>query len=485
MRRSDLGAGALAVVGVLLTSYAATRPDRPLPEPPLPPASQAAVRNVQLICPPVQAQREAAKPRLSVAAAELPQPPAAEGSGVARVQPLRPPPATPLADLTRAGVVRRVQLGRSAGPAVTVLGRGALATGLAATQHATSTAGPARGMATGGCLQPAVRWYFVGAGSTAGHVDRLLLANPDPGVATVDLSFFGAGGEVRAVGAEGLSVAPYSVRVIRVRELVPPQPELGIAVRARQGRVVAAVRDRWTRGLRPAGVEWLPPTAAPSRDVVVAGGLAGDGRRALLVANPSPFEALVDVELLGRDGRFRPVELPRLRVPPGALVLRDLATVADGGVASVHLRSDQPVTAAVRLRGPGHGVDVALAAASAALTGPAVLALPTGSRPVLSLANPTRASGRARVTAYAPDGSRIAGALVAVDGGTTRQWPVPAAGNGQRSAGYVVVSPSTGSALVAGAVIEGRPAGFLSALPLHSMPLSVQRPAVQWSLTGR
>ena len=480
-----MGAGALAVVGVLLASYAAVRPDHPLPEPPVLQATQAAVRNVMLLCPPVQVRGAAPRAWLTVAAAALPKSPATNGPGVARVLPLRPPLATPLRALTRSGVARRVDLGRSDGPTVAVLGRGALATGLAATQHATAKVGAARGMATGACLPPAVRWHFLGAGSGAGHVDRLLLANADPGVAVVDLRFFGARGEVRAVGAEGLAVAPHSVRVIRVRELVPPQPELGIAVRARQGRVVAAVRDRWTSGLRPAGVEWLAPTGAPSRDVVIAGGLAGKGRRTLLVANPSPYEALVDVELLGRDGRFRPVGLPRLRVPPGALVRRELATVADGDVASVHLHSDQPVTAGVRLRGPEPGVDVAVAAAGAPLTGPAVLALPTGSRSLLSLANPTRAGARARVTAYAEDGSRLADAVLTVAGGTTRQWPVPVAGKGQRSAGYLVVAPSSRGELVAGAVIAGRPEGFLSALPLHSMPLSVLRPPVRSSLTGR
>ena len=487
MRRSDVGAGALALLGVLGAAYADSHADSPLPEPPQLRAKPTSVRSAQLTCPPAL-PGDSPPARLSVGDAVLPSPDATHPPGRARVLPLRPPAAAdPIATLTKPGHARRMVIrGPQGRPSATVVGRGALAAGLAATQQLTAGSGPARGMATSACLPAAARWHFVGAGKLAGHINQLVLTNPQPGVATVNLRFFGTHGPLTAAGVDGLAVAPYSVRVLDVRDLVRAQRDLSITVRATQGRVVAAVHDRWVHDLQPAGVEWLSPTSPPDRDVVVAGGLAGKGRRTLIVANPSPLEALVDVELLGLDGPFHPVGLGTLRVPPGTVLRREISTAAEGDAVSVRIRSDQPVTAALRVRRGGSGPDLAVVPASERLRGPAVLSLPAVTRPVLAIANPARSDAGGTVRAYDANGAKVASVRLNLTGGTTRQWPVPDPQRGGRPAAYVVLTPEPGADLVASAVFAGRgpSKGFLAALPLRSGLVSVRRPPVRSTLTA-
>ena len=487
MRRSDVGAGALALLGVLGAAYADSHADGPLPQAPQLRAKQTSVRSAQLTCPPAL-PADSPPARLSVSDAVLPSPDAMHRPGQARVLPLRPPAAAePIATLTKSGHARRMVIrGPGGRPSATVVGRGTLAAGLAATQRLTAGSGPARGMATSACLPAAARWHFVGAGKLAVHINHLVLTNPQPGVATVDLRFFGTHGALRAAGIDGLAVAPYSVRVLDVRDLVRGQRDLSIAVRATQGRVVAAVHDRWVNDLQPAGVEWLSPAAPPGRDVVVAGGLAGKGRRTLMVANPSPLEALVDVELLGPDGPFHPVGLGTLRVPPGAVLRQEISTAAEGDAVSVHIRSDQPVTAALRVRRGGGGTDLAVVPASDGLRGPAVLSLPAVTRPVLTVANPARSDSGGTVRAYDANGAKVASVRLNLRGGTTRRWPIPGPKQGERPAAYVVLTPEPGADLVASVVFAGRGPrkGFLAALPLRSGSVSVSRPPVRSTLTA-
>ena len=319
-----------------------------------------------------------------------------------------------------------------------------------------------------GCDQPRARWWFTGAGAGLDHTSSLRLANLDPGPAVVDLRVLGPDGAVDEAGSRGIVVAPDSVKRIELADVAPQTDDLSLEVSAQRGRVVAAVGDaRRPRAGAAAGSEWLPATDREARTLLLAGLPPRAERRTLLVANPSDLEAVVDVEVSGRSGRFTPSGLRPVTVAPGALGTVDLPrTVPRDEPVALRLRSRQPVLAAVRSEGKG---DEAVAGPVRTLTGPASAPLVTGSRATVQL-TAGDAEARVRVRSYGTQGRRLDGTTFSVPATATRGWS-PEAG-----AAYVVVSPRRGDT-VSGAVTYA--GDGLAAVSLTPLPLREQRPPVR------
>lgn len=388
--------------------------------------------------------------------------PAAEPSERARVQ----VGSAPVPGLGSAGTVT---LGGAGGPGHALsMARGAVAGRPARGVQVVDATGDlaaglfaARGVTRGatlGCSAPRAEWWFVGAGATVDHTSVLTLTNAEVGPAVVDVRVFGPDGEVDAVGTRGLTLAPGETRSLPLTDVAPRADDLAVGVRASRGRVVAAISDR--RGFAATSSSWLPSGHRPSRVVRLAG-LPGEVRRGtLLVGNPSPLEAQVEVTVNGGAGAFTPAGLEQLRVPPGAVAALDLRSVLRGPeTIGLLLRSRVPVLAAARVGGS----TVRHAGAVLPVVGSAAVVLPGRG----SVAQLTAGGLPAEAALVALDtrGEELASHRLALPAGATDTWTVP------RRATYLMLTREHGT-------LWGAVAGPAGTLPLASLPVRVRSPEV-------
>jgi hypothetical protein len=483
--RSGWVAACAGLAGLVIVT-AASSWGTPPPLPTRDGMEPAPVRDTVLACPPVSADKSVGT-YLNLLAQALP-PGTSQSAGTPRASArlLSAGPGQVVLELSARGVLAsgrldRAGLGKTGIPSVVAHASGPLAPGLQAWQLASASSGDDTGLAVGQCLSPGNQWWFVGTGTKFGHIGRLMLTNADSGTCSLNLSLFGATGKLSAVGLDGISLAPYSTKVINLAQLAPRQANLAVSVTTTQGRVYASVMDRWTTGLTPSGVDW-PAATLPSTNLVVPGILEGNGRNRLVVANPGGSQALVSVELLGANGRFVPKGLARLQLHPGQVVSRDLTDLAGRDAVSVHLSSDQPVLGAVEtsLRGTSH--DSSVLGGVAPLEGAASVPLPVSGELHLLLASAVGQRASATVVVMTRQGAPIVHGKVSLDGGTTAQWELPHLTKAQRErAAYLVVHP-TGS-VVAAAVYQGA-RGALAAVPVESPTFTVEQPTAHLVLTG-
>jgi hypothetical protein len=326
-----------------------------------------------------------------------------------------------------------------------------------------------RSLAVTSCAAPRSQWWFTGAGAGLDHASTLVLANLDPGPASVDLQVLGPDGEVATAGTTGIPLAARSVRRVPLADIAPQTDELALRVSTSRGRVVADVTDAYRPGRTgPQGAEWLAGTDLPTRTVRLAGVPARRDSSTLLVANPSDLEAVVDVRVSGRAGSFAPAGLEPVSVAPGSVTAVDLGDLLPPGEAvGLRLTSRVPVVAALRSTVGG---DHSYATVVRPLAGPAAAPVPGGTRATVQLTAGAVAA-RVAVEAYDDRGGRVDRATVAIPAGATGTW-TPRDG-----ARYLVVTPPAGPGRVSGAVTYT--GSGAAAMPLTALPFRVQRPAVR------
>lgn len=255
------------------------------------------------------------------------------------------------------------------GPLV-LRGSGRSAPGLTATQVTRSTNATMRGLASTTCVESGTDFWFVGSGAVVGQRGRVYLTNPEPAPAVVDVELFGADGPISAPDAKGITVAPGEQEVRLLDALAAGVTRFAVHVRARQGRVSAAVRDLQVDGLTPLGADWVPAAAPPALRQQVPGVPGGEGQRLLRLVAPGDSDAIVRVRLLSDSGAFAPAGLDVIEVPAGSVSEVDIGPFTGGEAVTVDLESDAPVTAGVLTRlAPAQGQlgDIAYAAAGRAL----------------------------------------------------------------------------------------------------------------------
>ena len=203
------------------------------------------------------------------------------------------------------------------------------------------------GLVVGSCPPTVDDSWYVGAGSGGKHLSTLVLTNLSSSPAVADVSFWGPQGKIDAVDAGGIVVEPFTVRRVDLRDLAAGEADLAVRVERRRGSLAVAALDSSTAVFR--GTDALDPTAAPSREQVVAGMPAGSGTRTLMLVNPSTSTARVGVEVIGAEGKVRPQGpgLGQGRRRPVHEVTVPKSAGSDG--AALRLRSDQPVAASVRV----------------------------------------------------------------------------------------------------------------------------------------
>jgi len=328
---------------------------------------------------------------------------------------------------------------------------------LGATQVTLARSGDLRGLSAVSCGVASTDAWLLGGGTQVGRRARLLLANPAPAPAVVDVSALGPDGAVDAPSGEGVVVPAGGQVAVLVDALAPGLAALAVHVVARSGRVTATLHDEVVRGLAPGGTDGVTASAGPSTRQVVPGlsvnaGNGSDdataaGAAAVRVAVPGTTDAVVRVRLLGPDG---PVDLPRaVRTVVAGTVVDLPVTGVPTGLYTAVVEADVPVVAAglvgrtVRppttggadgvpdvLPGDGRVADLAWSASAAGARGLTAVAAPAvdGVKVVLSLG----AVEPARVTVVPLSADGVPGTPKTLDlaGGTTGSFTLPPGSSG-------------------------------------------------------
>ncbi|WP_309714150.1 DUF5719 family protein [Pseudolysinimonas sp.] len=300
-----------------------------------------------------------------------------------------------------------------------------------------------RGLAATSCAEPSGSIWLVGGATTVGRSTLLLLANPTDVPSRVTLEIFGEEGQIAAPGMSGIDVPANGQRVLSLAGFAPGVASPVVHVTARGGRVVATLQQSIVRGLDSVGVETVGGGADPGESLVVPGvrifDTVGTNRASALadwhdigpairlaVTGATAGRATVRVvpETPGAVGTSFEVELePGLvtEVPldsgtPEGGATEDGTTdggTTDGagegdahgfedGVYTVYVDAEMPVVAAVRAStAVDSGVDpapdaildapdsdLAWFAAAPPLAGEALVVVPEGPSPLISIVNP-------------------------------------------------------------------------------------------------
>ncbi|MGH3501357.1 MAG: DUF5719 family protein [Nocardioidaceae bacterium] len=383
-------------------------------------------------------------------------------------------PSDTVASARRLGVPVVQELERHAGrPAMVVRASGNMAPGASAAQWSTYDGKKLSGLATSWCQATSDDWWFNGVDTSVGATSRLVVSNPTPATAVVDMQLFGPGGEVHPAGARGVAIAPGSRKVLDLTRFAPGRKALTVHVTASRGTVTSAVQTARLQGLTATGTEWIAPATPPARHVLVNAGFSGRGEQRLVITNPGDRQALVRVEVLGKRGAYTPTHFTDLQVPPGSVRVKDLTDVTKSRSAALRVSANVDISAATVSEAAGHPQDFAVSSASQPLDTPAVVPVIGQARLSLAFAASDVHGGKVTITTRSKEGKRIARESLELKGRATTVWEP----KHQSKAAYVVVSVDVGSTIRA--VANYSSAGGIASLPVLSGRWTVTVPAVE------
>lgn len=261
------------------------------------------------------------------------------------------------------------------------------------------------------CPEPRARWWFTGAGASVVHDTKLIVTNPRPGAAIVDLDVFGADGPVDAPGLHGQTIPGGENATFDLARVAPAAGDLAIRVIAKRGLVTVAATDTYSPGSIGKSVrEWLPATAQPATSTTLTGMPTRVDAAALVVANPGDQEAIVKVQVIGTRGTFAPKGIEPVTIGPESVATMPLSSVFDGTALAIKVTSEQPVAASLRVNESG---DIAYATGVGPIRDTTAVAVPGGGRGQLVLSSIGEA-GLVTVTGYDARGKQVLRKKVAV-----------------------------------------------------------------------
>jgi hypothetical protein len=364
---------------------------------------------------------------------------------------------------------------------------GPMAPGVVAEQYMLAQGPDLRGLVTAACTIPAREHWFVGASAEPGQRGRLILSNAASTTAVVTVSLWDDVGLVETVGTKDISIPARSQEVLLLDALAGETEQLGVRVRASQGRVAAAVDHRVTVDGAPHGISMIPVAAAPSTSVVVPG-VPGHGERTLHLIAPGDTDAIVSVRVLGTEGPFSPLDHDLVTVPAGAVTSVPIGDAVGDTPAAIELDSDEEITAAVRVVSTGEDglPEIAYTAAAPALpAGPTAAILSRDTSSVSSRLLLTAVGdmgGRATVTVLDADGAVVDEQVVDVMAGSTADIELES--GEETSWAIAVVRPAAAGTVVAVREMSGSDSdgALLDLMPLVAPELTVRVPEVAGEL---
>jgi len=147
--------------------------------------------------------------------------------------------------------------------------------------------------------QPSTEWHLAAGATTIDARERLVLFNPFPDDAVVDVTFTTPEGLRAPPELAGLVVPAQRVLGLDVNAIVSRHPQVAASVVARSGRLVVDRLQSYERSDGPDGVAVTPAAPAPAPLWYLPDGFRTDGlQEVVTVYNPTDTQAEVDVELV-------------------------------------------------------------------------------------------------------------------------------------------------------------------------------------------
>ena len=267
----------------------------------------------------------------------------------------------------------------------------------------------ANGLAGTACQNPSSDIWLVGGSTATGRESLLIIRNPSPVDATVDLQIFGEEGQLKLPGLTGISVTAGKSVVLPMAALAPKAKTFVTHVSSKGGSIAAWLQVKSVRGLSAAGIDYVSPSLNASLSAVIPGifirGAAdaaalakvnpdyADLAQAIRIFVPGEVEANVKVQILGANAKtFGTVIVQTLKA--GAVTDISISGLADGDYVAV-IESDVDVMAAARLSRTDKtkvpATDFTWLQAAQAIDGERVISIPAVGISKLSIVNPVSA----------------------------------------------------------------------------------------------
>ena len=181
-----------------------------------------------------------------------------------------------------------------------------------------SYGGRGEGATAAGCApMPSDEWFFPEGSSLLGVDERLLVYNPFPDEAVVDVSFLTPSGEREPANLSDVGVPAGEWEEIAVKRFVGPKEGLLAArVHTVRGRVIAWRVMTITDRDRVTGVDSTLGAPEPADTWYFPVGAVRDGAREhITLLNPSDEESVVSISLLSGGQVIQPDALAEIAVP--------------------------------------------------------------------------------------------------------------------------------------------------------------------------
>jgi hypothetical protein len=379
--------------------------------------------------------------------------------------------------VTAPGTVATVTAPGGGGAAVAATGR--MAEGFEAEQA------DASGTGLVSCTHPGSDMWFVGTGQAAGAAQIwLYLMDTGTITASADLTILTDTGQQNGLSS-AITVAPNQFVAENVTPYVQGSQAVALHVQTNAGQVAAAV---WEGGAN--GGAWLPQANAPAKTLVVPGLTVASSAAKLFVVVPGSTDAQLRVVAYTPAGAT--TQFPGTPVDASAGAATPVALSSLGAsAAGLKLTANVPVVAGVLVPGAGIG---SFTTAVPPLTEQGVVAgnPSTKGDTVGLLLTAPGAAAQVSISVISADGTVMTPAgdqAVTVAAGHTRAVTVPRPVDGSRQPFAVVVTPQHGSGPLYAVRVVTSGTGGLSAplsslLPVTSAMTSITLPPAQNSYTA-
>jgi hypothetical protein len=173
-----------------------------------------------------------------------------------------------------------------------------------------TVAGPL-GQSTTPCASSAsTRWYLAEGVTTKDATEILMLFNPFPDDAVVDVSFATEDGEIAAQALTGLAVPGGSMTAVNVGEHAQRRQQVATSVTARAGRLVVGRIQSFDGSAGRKGLATTLASPSPGSLWYFPDGIVTDGvAERYQLFNPGDAEARVEVDLALERGQAEPLFL--------------------------------------------------------------------------------------------------------------------------------------------------------------------------------
>ena len=264
-----------------------------------------------------------------------------------------------------------------------------------------------KGLLAAPCLRAQSEFWLVGGSTMTGRESLLILNNPTPVDATVDLEIFTENGSSHSAGLSGIAVAAQKSTVVPLAAFVLRSQSIVVHVTSRGGSVTALIQQKSVRGTRASGADYVAPAPQANTFNVLPGILVrgskdsakfrktsdqySDVQHLLRVFVPGSVDANLTLQVLGSDKQTFGTVLS-VKAAAGKVTDFEIKGLKDGDYFA-YLDSDVAVQSSIRLvrarATTDRYVDFAWVNSAEGFLTPRYVAVPKAGISKLSIVNPS------------------------------------------------------------------------------------------------